>query len=235
MIWLCCVVFREINFDRPGTYTYLSAVELWLWRRSRVARFSTTSSTSPPPTPAARHGRHSSAAERSSFLVVLLAIGSSVLHRRRGSGRRLSAAARAEEAADSRDVDGRRRRSTGSAGAAVSPDAAARGAHDAVERRSRGRERPADDRESRVAARGDRRRPNSTRLLRSHDSRRHSVVTTRRTDWPLGHSRTATRTVGVTMVVLFSAPHAFDFMLGTGPSDASLLEPADTSRNNHST
>ena len=42
-------------------------------------------------------------------------------------------------------------------------------------------------------------------------------------------------TVGVTMVVLFSAPHAFDFMLGTGPPDAALLEPVDTPRNNQST
>jgi len=41
--------------------------------------------------------------------------------------------------------------------------------------------------------------------------------------------------VGVTMVVLFSAPHAFDFMLGTGPADVALLVPVDTPHNNHST
>jgi len=40
-----------------------------------------------------------------------------------------------------------------------------------------------------------------------------------------------TTTVGVTLVVLFSAPHAFDFMLGTGPPDASLI---GTSSNNQS-
>jgi len=48
--------------------------------------------------------------------------------------------------------------------------------------------------------------------------------------WVKGHF-----TVGVTLAVLFSAPHAFDFMLGTGPPDASLLETISQSQRNHST
>lgn len=43
-------------------------------------------------------------------------------------------------------------------------------------------------------------------------------------------------TVGFTMVVLFSAPNAFDFMFGTGPADASLLQASgSTSHSNQST
>jgi len=42
-------------------------------------------------------------------------------------------------------------------------------------------------------------------------------------------------TVGVTMVVLFSAPHAFDFMLGTGPDDAALISASTSQINNDST
>jgi len=83
------------------------------------------------------------------------------------------------------------------------------------------------------------------RMMRSNDARaaERDRQTRVRAEWQLVATVVdrillvifVATTVGVTMVVLFSAPHAFDFMFGTGPPDAALLDPASTSSNNQST
>jgi len=83
------------------------------------------------------------------------------------------------------------------------------------------------------------------RMMRSNDARaaERDRQTSVRAEWQLVATVVdrillvifVATTVGVTLVVLFSAPHAFEFMLGTGPPDAALLDTASTSPNNHST
>ena len=83
------------------------------------------------------------------------------------------------------------------------------------------------------------------RMMRSNDARaaERDRQTNVRAEWQLVATVVdrillvifVATTVGVTMVVLFSAPHAFEFMLGTGPVDAAQLDPDSTSLNNHST